>query len=318
MFCVPSELSSSPEVALTRVLIIPDKAFCVPPLPIRQPPHLPPPVHSFFPLPNCGSGPRELNLSLMANTSVSMKALLLSLDANFVGGVWAMFSTLALGIWKPFHMSKPFSVKWKGLHGWGGGVRPPVHVTPICSWFHTWFCIPELHRNPHRLRNRERLAKWLAMVSLSVTLASMACRPSSCPNISAGWNPTSSGGFPPSFIMSDSKAAAENPHKKTRTSPYPGSKVEGSQVPDKKVSWQAEWLEYKPVQYTASSVLTWSMWADPLVGDRNFSSKFNEEGGHVERRSQNGLYEVENGRHRNPAGWPVLVGRGLLGWWGPN
>lgn len=115
-----------------------------------------------------------------------------------------------------------------------------------------------------------------------------------------------------------SKAAAENPHKKARTSPYPGSKVEGSQVPDKKVSWQAEWPEYKPVECTASSVLAWPMWADPLVGDRNFSSKFNEEGGHVERKSQNGLYEVKNGRHRNPAGWPGLVGRGLLGWWGPN
>uniref|UniRef100_A0A8C7BM88 Uncharacterized protein n=1 Tax=Neovison vison TaxID=452646 RepID=A0A8C7BM88_NEOVI len=82
-------------------------------------------------------------------------------------------------------------------------------MTPFRSGFHTWFCIPELHQNPHQPRNRERLAKWLATVSLSVTLASLACRPSSCPNIS-------------------------------------------------------------------------------------------------------------NGRHRNPAGWPGLVGRGLLGWWGPN
>ncbi|VCX39945.1 unnamed protein product [Gulo gulo] len=155
------------------------------------------------------------------------------------------------------------------------------------------------------------------MVSLSVTLASVACRPSSCPNISAGWNPPSSGGFPPSFLMSDLKAAAEDPHKKARTSPYPGSKVEESQVLDKKVSQQVEWPEDKSVEYTASSVLAWPMWADPPVGDRNFSSKFNEEAGHVER-SQNGLYEVENGRHRNPAGWHRLVGRGLLGWWGPN
>ncbi|XP_045882552.1 ADP-ribose pyrophosphatase, mitochondrial-like [Meles meles] len=118
--------------------------------------------------------------------------------------------------------------------------------------------------------------------------------------------------------MSDSKAAAENPLKKARTFPYPGSKVEGSQVPDKKVSLQVEWLEYKPVEYMASSVLAWPMWADPPVGDRIFSSKFSEEDRHVERRSQNGLYEVEKGRHRNPAAWPGPVGRGLLGWCGPN
>lgn len=49
------------------------------------------------------------------------------------------------------------------------------------------------------------------------------------------------------------------------------------------------------------------------MGERNFSPKFNEEDGHVERRSLNGLYEVENGRPRNPAGRTGLVGRGLLG-----
>ncbi|EHB04640.1 ADP-ribose pyrophosphatase, mitochondrial [Heterocephalus glaber] len=42
---------------------------------------------------------------------------------------------------------------------------------------------------------------------------------------------------------------------------------------------------------------------------------FNE---NVERRSQNGLYEVENGRPRNPAGWTGMVGRGLLGRWVPS
>ncbi|XP_032169981.1 ADP-ribose pyrophosphatase, mitochondrial-like isoform X3 [Mustela erminea] len=84
------------------------------------------------------------------------------------------------------------------------------------------------------------LCSWHAVANTSLKRKmkqfAHAIWPSSCPNISAGWNPPSSGGFPPSFIMSDSKAAAENPHKKTRTSPYPGSKVEGSQVPDKKPS----------------------------------------------------------------------------------
>ncbi|XP_070314256.1 ADP-ribose pyrophosphatase, mitochondrial isoform X2 [Odocoileus virginianus] len=52
--------------------------------------------------------------------------------------------------------------------------------------------------------------------------------------------------------------------------------------------------------------------------ESNFSPKFNEKDGQVERKSQNGLYEVENGRPRNPAGRTGLVGRGLLGRWGPN
>lgn len=38
-------------------------------------------------------------------------------------------------------------------------------------------------------------------------------------------------------------------------SPYPGSQVERSQVPNEKVSWLVEWPEDKPVQYTSGSVL---------------------------------------------------------------
>ena len=60
------------------------------------------------------------------------------------------------------------------------------------------------------------------------------------------------------------------------------------------------------------------MWADPAVGERNFFPKLNERDGHVERRSQNGLYELENGRPRNPAGQTGLGGRGLLRQWVPN
>ncbi|KAB0336552.1 hypothetical protein E2I00_010759, partial [Balaenoptera physalus] len=150
----------------------------------------------------------------------------------------------------------------------------------------------------------------LATVSLSVALASAAVRPSSCPNISAGYSPFSSHGFPPNFIMSVSNGPAETPHKKARTSPYPGCKVGRSQVPSEKVSWLVAWPEYKAVEYTSGSVLAGPRWADPLLGERNFSLKFNEKDGHVERRSQNGWYEVENGRPRNPAR--------LLGRWGPN
>lgn len=68
-----------------------------------------------------------------------------------------------------------------------------------------------------------------------------------------------------------------------------------------------------PREYTASSVLDGPMWADPQVGERNFSPKFNEKNGHVERRSQHGLYEIEKGRLRTPACGTGLVGPGLLG-----
>lgn len=79
-----------------------------------------------------------------------------------------------------------------------------------------------------------------------------------------------------------------------------------------------EWHDYDPVEYTAGSVLAGPRWADPQISESNFSPKFNEKDGHVERKSQNGLYEIENGRPRNPAGRTGLVGRGLLGRWGPN
>ncbi|XP_061849504.1 ADP-ribose pyrophosphatase, mitochondrial isoform X3 [Colius striatus] len=107
-------------------------------------------------------------------------------------------------------------------------------------------------------------------------------------------------------------------HSKALTSPYPGSHVERSQVPEDKVGWMTEWRDYNPVEYTAMSVLSGPNWADPQINDKGFSPKFNERDGEVERKSLNGLYAVENGRPRNPAGRTGLTGRGLLGRWGPN
>ncbi|NWI48188.1 NUDT9 protein, partial [Picathartes gymnocephalus] len=107
-------------------------------------------------------------------------------------------------------------------------------------------------------------------------------------------------------------------HSKALTSPYPGSHIERSQVPEDKVSWLTEWKDYNPVEYTAKSVLAGPSWADPQINDEGFSPRFNERDGEVERKSLNGLYVVENGRPRNPAGRTGLTGRGLLGRWGPN
>ncbi|XP_063561486.1 ADP-ribose pyrophosphatase, mitochondrial isoform X3 [Gorilla gorilla gorilla] len=163
------------------------------------------------------------------------------------------------------------------------------------------------------------VGKALAAVSLSLALASVTIRSSGCRGIPAFRNSFSSSWFHLNTnVMSGSNGSKENSHNKARTSPYPGSKVERSQVPNEKVGWLVEWQDYNPVEYTAVSVLAGPRWADPQISESNFSPKFNEKDGHVERKSKNGLYEIENGRPRNPAGRTGLVGRGLLGRWGPN
>ncbi|KAL4843545.1 hypothetical protein H8958_015669 [Nasalis larvatus] len=163
------------------------------------------------------------------------------------------------------------------------------------------------------------LGRALAAVSLSVALASVTVRSPGCRGIPAFRNSFSSCWFHRNTnVMSGSNGSKENSHNKARTSPYPGSKVERSQVPNEKVGWLVEWQDYNPVEYTAVSVLAGPRWADPQISESNFSPKFNEKDGHVERKSKNGLYEIENGRPRNPAGRTGLVGRGLLGRWGPN
>ncbi|XP_045676085.1 ADP-ribose pyrophosphatase, mitochondrial isoform X1 [Phyllostomus hastatus] len=163
------------------------------------------------------------------------------------------------------------------------------------------------------------LGKTLATVSLSVALAYVTVKSSGFRSIPECRNSLSSCGFHlNSNIMSASNGAKGNSHNKARTSPYPGSKVQRSQVPNEKVGWLVEWQDYNPVEYTALSVLAGPRWADPQISESTFSPKFNEKDGHVERKSQNGLYEIENGRPRNPAGRTGLVGRGLLGRWGPN
>ncbi|XP_030169332.1 ADP-ribose pyrophosphatase, mitochondrial isoform X2 [Lynx canadensis] len=131
------------------------------------------------------------------------------------------------------------------------------------------------------------LGKTLATVSLSVALASVTVKSSGCCSIPACRSSFLSCGFHlNSNIMSSSNGAKENSHNKARTSPYPGSKVQRSQVPNEKVGWFVEWQDYNPVEYTAVSVLAGPRWADPQI--------------------------------RNPAGRTGLIGRGLLGRWGPN
>ncbi|KAG9264228.1 ADP-ribose pyrophosphatase, mitochondrial [Astyanax mexicanus] len=105
-------------------------------------------------------------------------------------------------------------------------------------------------------------------------------------------------------------------HTKARCPVYPGSSTNRFPVPDDKVSWATDWPEYRPVNYTAPSVLKNPVWADPEIG--SFSPQFNSLDGSVDRKSHEGKYTVKDGRPLNPRGRTGLNGRGLLGRWGPN
>lgn len=107
-------------------------------------------------------------------------------------------------------------------------------------------------------------------------------------------------------------------HTKARTSPYPQSSVMRSLVLDDKVSWSVSWPEYQPVDYTAPSVLAGPFWADPDIRASDFFPKFNQRDGKVQRKSLCGTYDVVESRPRNPMGRTGMIGRGLLGRWGPN
>ncbi|KAJ8347354.1 hypothetical protein SKAU_G00287550 [Synaphobranchus kaupii] len=105
-------------------------------------------------------------------------------------------------------------------------------------------------------------------------------------------------------------------HVKARCPQYPGSETRRFPVPDDKLKWETKWADYKPVNYTAPSVLKKPSWADPDIG--SFSPHFNSLDGSVDRRSHLGTYGVDQGKPLNPCGRTGLNGRGLLGRWGPN
>ncbi|XP_060580659.1 transient receptor potential cation channel subfamily M member-like 2 isoform X2 [Ruditapes philippinarum] len=117
-----------------------------------------------------------------------------------------------------------------------------------------------------------------------------------------------------------------NCHFRSRTSPYPGSLISRFPVPDDKVSWETEYLEYSPSAYTAQELELRPEWADidifqmtPQQREAAITS-FNAVDGEkqVDRMSFLGEYVVQNGLPLNPKGRTGLQSRGLLGRWGPN
>uniref|UniRef100_H0X0Z7 ADP-ribose pyrophosphatase, mitochondrial n=1 Tax=Otolemur garnettii TaxID=30611 RepID=H0X0Z7_OTOGA len=163
------------------------------------------------------------------------------------------------------------------------------------------------------------LGKALATVSLSVALASVTVRSSSCRSAPAYrytfdscWFHLSTG------TMSGSNGSKENSHNKARTSPYPGSKVERSQVPNEKVGWLVEWQDYNPVEYTALSVLAGPRWADPQISFFNFLRGFYEDPSNLKVQTRPGLPNNDNcipytGGGGFKPGWSALVAH-----WGRN
>lgn len=89
-------------------------------------------------------------------------------------------------------------------------------------------------------------------------------------------------------------------------------------VPSEMVPWEKEFKEYKPVDYTAPVVLTMPEWADVEVRNTSIRLNFNTIDGNVDRTSFVKKYTVIDGVPRNPIGRTGVVGRGLLGRWGPN
>lgn len=55
-----------------------------------------------------------------------------------------------------------------------------------------------------------------------------------------------------------------------------------------------------------------------FIGDKDFKPNWNSIDGVVSRVSYTGQYKIENGYPLNPIGRTGIVGRGVLGRWGPN
>ncbi|XP_049873238.1 ADP-ribose pyrophosphatase, mitochondrial [Pectinophora gossypiella] len=106
-------------------------------------------------------------------------------------------------------------------------------------------------------------------------------------------------------------------HFKCRGGLYPRSKVERFPVPDDKVIWGTPYKEYAPRNYTSPHI-TGKPWADPEIGEPDFQPQWNKLDYDVNRESYLGEYAIINRVPRNPIGRTGIIGRGVLGRWGPN
>lgn len=103
---------------------------------------------------------------------------------------------------------------------------------------------------------------------------------------------------------------------------YPGASVTRATVSDQHVSWSVPLPGYSPTLYTAPVVAGGPVWADKdFLTDKALAAaaKWNEIDGKIDRRSFEGKYQLnEQGVPQNPLGRTGMIGRGLLGRFGPN
>lgn len=100
---------------------------------------------------------------------------------------------------------------------------------------------------------------------------------------------------------------------------YPRSNVQRAPVPYALVRWSVDFDSYKPVFYEAERLKV-APWADPKIDadNRSFTPQWYVVDAGVNRTSNHGNYIIRNGVPLNVAGRTGVVGRGLLGRYGPN
>ncbi|CAF3868455.1 unnamed protein product [Rotaria magnacalcarata] len=105
-------------------------------------------------------------------------------------------------------------------------------------------------------------------------------------------------------------------HYKSRTLVY-DKEATRFLVPDDKVSWNVDFPDYKPVEYTTTKIQR-NPKADS--SDPSTITKFNQLDNKIDRRSFTGSYYIDpiTQRPRNPIGRTGMTGRGRLYHWGPN
>lgn len=108
-------------------------------------------------------------------------------------------------------------------------------------------------------------------------------------------------------------------HTVARCKKYPGDGPNRFPVDDSHVPWSVPFPEYKPVFYEAPVLATGPVWADDPK--KLESIKFNTIDGStkIDRTSAHGPYTIsQDGYPLNPMGRTGIIGRGLLGRFGPN
>lgn len=113
--------------------------------------------------------------------------------------------------------------------------------------------------------------------------------------------------------------AVEPSNIKCRNGSYPNyENVNRFTVPDSKVPWNVPFPDYAPVDFTHPAVAKGPVWADPPLPSPSFNPQWNAKDGKINRKSFVKMYNAVDGKPVNPIGRTGVIGRGLLGKWGPN